>query len=501
MLKNVNQETNKSFFIISYTVDGVFVPFFNTKDVSIGPIVSVIIGPNGSRKSTILASLIEELEVLFGLMYSGPKWGMSSIKRTHPITATIEYRYGENNYIIERNVNKLEISINGLKTKQKNIPLPSAAIAVAHLPTDKFRFSNNFHEDFYIYLGLRQATNLTTTGALEAKILSSLLAGFGDKIYRTALNKWLQLLSLDGIFEIEFDGLPRRLFDVKTFEELSSILGLVLKERWDRLKVSQNPKVATYTFENFFEFLELLRNSFYHTQSNKISSKVSGKVNLTKILEQSSSEREKWETGIEVIRRLRLSPAINLQIFKNSISTQFSKLSSGEQQILGTITRLLGHIRPGSIIVIDEPEVSLHPSWQMRYIPTLLSALKHVPMVHVIIATHSHFLVADLDPENSSLTIATGNSQKSFEIFDGALYGRSPENILYRVFGVGAVSNFYVEQDLANALKMISHENDRDIDELVCIQSRLKRVAASDNPAFSQILLEIDKFLELQNHD
>ena len=263
---------------------------------------------------------------------------------------------------------------------------------------------------------------------------------------------------------------------------------------WDRLKSSQNPRIAAFTYEDFINFIEVFNKSL-KIPSNLHSPRVKGFVELSSIF-NSQDQRELWETGIEVFRRLRIAQNISLLISKNQKFTQFTQLSSGEQQVLGTITRLLEFVRPKSIIVIDEPEVSLHPLWQMQYIPTLLQALRHISGIHIIIATHSHFMVADIDSDAASLIVA--NDSRTFKIFDGDVYGRSPENILYRVFGVGQVSNFPVEQDLAEALRIISHREPK-LDVLMSIQNRLKKLVAPDNPAFGVIMEKIDQYLSNQN--
>ena len=65
-----------------------------------------------------------------------------------------------------------------------------------------------------------------------------------------------------------------------------------------------------------------------------------------------------------------------------------SALSSGEQHELVLIYELLFSVEEGSIILIDEPELSLHVSWQITFIEDLERILK-LRRLKVIIATHS----------------------------------------------------------------------------------------------------------------
>jgi predicted ATPase len=49
-----------------------------------------------------------------------------------------------------------------------------------------------------------------------------------------------------------------------------------------------------------------------------------------------------------------------------------TKLSSGENQVIVFMAELLRRWRPGSLILIDEPDLHLHPAWPA----TLWSTLK-----------------------------------------------------------------------------------------------------------------------------
>ena len=69
-------------------------------------------------------------------------------------------------------------------------------------------------------------------------------------------------------------------------------------------------------------------------------------------------------------------------------------LSSGEQNELVLFYRLLFDSKPNSLILIDEPEVSLHISWQKCFIEDL-KAITKINNLDVIIATHSPDIIAN----------------------------------------------------------------------------------------------------------
>ncbi|MBO5669759.1 MAG: ATP-binding protein [Candidatus Methanomethylophilaceae archaeon] len=70
-------------------------------------------------------------------------------------------------------------------------------------------------------------------------------------------------------------------------------------------------------------------------------------------------------------------------------------LSSGEKHILVIFYRLLFQTEPGSLVVFDEPEISLHVSWQQRLGP-LLNDVCHLRDLQILIATHSPQVIHDM---------------------------------------------------------------------------------------------------------
>ena len=76
------------------------------------------------------------------------------------------------------------------------------------------------------------------------------------------------------------------------------------------------------------------------------------------------------------------------------LSIPVSKLSSGEQNELVLFYELLFKTKPSSLILIDEPEVSLHISWQNCFIQDLIE-IASLNNLEVIIATHSPDIIAD----------------------------------------------------------------------------------------------------------
>lgn len=69
-------------------------------------------------------------------------------------------------------------------------------------------------------------------------------------------------------------------------------------------------------------------------------------------------------------------------------------LSSGEQHEIVLLYDLLFRIKPNTLVLIDEPELSLHVTWQKRFLPDLLK-IAEVAQIDVLVATHSPYIVGD----------------------------------------------------------------------------------------------------------
>ena len=71
-------------------------------------------------------------------------------------------------------------------------------------------------------------------------------------------------------------------------------------------------------------------------------------------------------------------------------------LSSGEQHELVLNYDLLFRVPSNTIVLIDEPELSLHVAWQKRFLPDLLEIIR-LSDFDALVATHSPYVIGDRD--------------------------------------------------------------------------------------------------------
>ncbi|HAZ44321.1 MAG TPA: excinuclease [Cyanobacteria bacterium UBA11369] len=69
-------------------------------------------------------------------------------------------------------------------------------------------------------------------------------------------------------------------------------------------------------------------------------------------------------------------------------------LSSGEQHELVLLYELLFKVQPGSLVLIDEPELSLHVGWQVQFLKDLQEITKLADL-DILMATHSPDIIQD----------------------------------------------------------------------------------------------------------
>lgn len=124
---------------------------------------------------------------------------------------------------------------------------------------------------------------------------------------------------------------------------------------------------------------------------------------------------------------------------KKRLILKFSQLSSGERNIILTIFFISISLSDTkkNILIIDEPEISLHPRWQIDYLENI-SDLFYLYDIKIYIATHSPLLLTNLffDKEkkislsytifhvkNSNIKIIEDENEKSIEAIYWNIFG------------------------------------------------------------------------------
>lgn len=149
----------------------------------------------------------------------------------------------------------------------------------------------------------------------------------------------------------------------------------------------------------------------------------------------------------------------NIPIFKNSAGEKFdiNELSSGEKQLF-LRTLAIKMLNPeNSIILIDEPELSLHPKWQQQIVDVYKKIGKNN---QIIIATHSPHILGSVKKENIILLDRSDDGKIMIktdeDLYDS--YGQPTDRVLKDIMGLESTRNPKIFKLLEEAEELIDKD-------------------------------------------
>lgn len=446
-------------------------------DVVDEPVVSLIIGANGSGKSFVLKTLAD---IFYALQSSN---ALSQLKYSY-----YELNYLFNGDLIEIHIINKQVVIhrNGILLETRESIL-NKVLAVSFMLNDKFPFKQvNEADSLYEYLGVRMTSNAAWTSTMSAKLADSLLdLAEKDRIWKF-FKQLSRFLEVDSKLRISYE-IPSNLFFSTDLLSALKANGNKIVEQ-DDYRSDAVKKIDSKTYQMLYEMLINLRDSEKYV-------KVNNKVLLGFDIDISTSQNEIHKVKNDYLRLkalslLKIANNQTLYLFKNGVSYSFEESSSGEKHILYSFTNIYNAIKENTLVLIDEPEISLHPNWQIKYISFLKEVFKNYKSCHFVIASHSHYMVSDLKPESSSLIIAKvdGIGKKNYEVIDYSTYAWSTENILYNVFGVRTCRNYYFDTEIRELLSMISYNKKEKIERIKYLYEKMKGYVLDDNDPLNTVI-------------
>jgi predicted ATPase len=155
--------------------------------------------------------------------------------------------------------------------------------------------------------------------------------------------------------------------------------------------------------------------------------------------------------ALALFRRLKLIGLTRCYLRENNSNQGFdlANASSGQQQILSSIFGLAAELRDNSLILIDEPELSLHPTWQMGFIDFLEVVLNEYRGCHAIIATHSPLVVQKaLDRKIEVVRLGRDRTVSEVNLKHISHEGASVEGALLDVFRTPVSGSIYLANEI-----------------------------------------------------
>jgi len=409
--------------------------FIGAQAVHSGIHTTLLTGHNGSHKSTILKELVASLAIA-----------------DHKSRLTLN---------------------NGVHG-----PIPvicaSGSVADRFPPKEQGGRPTIFDVPNYVYIGQRVGTNLLSKKLpLETMVSFALNRAVINRFAWPFYEKAFRLAGIAPMIDLEF----RHAKPIKQSEQYSKSL-IELVNHWATTAESGKNERQRLSAEMAL----YLKKEFSEVNFNEFDR--DGKSRGPIRIQLRNGEMNVVSPGLstDAIRLGLLSDQlslVNATVYPLRGKEKFSiyELSSGEYHLLTTILALGFSVEDGAIILIDEPENSLHPQWQQEFMDTLFEICSFMHDGHVVISTHSPLIVSSA-PINSTIL----DLSSSFETNPAVPvnFGASADEILFEQFGIASSRNRAVVEVVQRAVELTeknlaSSEEFIDlIEQLYVVRSQLR---------------------------
>jgi predicted ATPase len=224
--------------------------------------------------------------------------------------------------------------------------------------------SNSIYDRFPLrgdrltYLGARSAPNAIFHGAIDRELARHIARGI-------AQGK-------------RFNARLKEAVGVNIFMSLSAVSSSGVK------RVNSDPLLKAIDQRKMKS--ETLEEKFSESELEWLRSLLGVDIELARLKKAQAETLSKF---------LALNPSTTVEVEKEQNRYPFSEMSSGEQNRILMAAKIMSAASDRTLLLIDEPEVSLHLHWQMEFHKDLLAMLKGLHRLHVVVATHSPVLVSE----------------------------------------------------------------------------------------------------------
>ena len=239
----------------------------------------------------------------------------------------------------------------------------------------------------------------------------------------------------------DFIDIKKEVYDFEDIEKdkyKSKVIYLPTEVNFNSLK----------SVDRTFRYKYKFRNEINENLISDLPSAIANKIYVEMIMNEDLPARESKEKVCKEVNSVFESMDLDIEfvglskdentvpIFRNIEGKEFdiNGLSSGEKQLFLRALSLKFLNVNNSIILIDEPEISLHPRWQRKIVNVYENIGENN---QIIIATHSPHIIGNVKKEQLRVLIKDKEGIKVMNSDElDETYGKTVESILMEVMGI-----------------------------------------------------------------
>lgn len=401
-----------------------------------GTQISVVLGRNGQGKSRLLSAIAEAFELLSHYKTKPPRRRFPLIELSYVMRDRLhEVSWFPGEFPILR--------IEGKPCEFAEADLPERVIALSMTPFDKFPMGNEASRrasldgdvPIYTYFGMRDRTGRSSVSALLDRAILGLLSR-SDRDDRLRIATVFELIGYTSILTVawrpESITFIRELLDVDDFELLERdryvdrIMGHLRSSGRSLHDVQEAARIA----------LDMLNSDGFVEVEFDV---------------ENPGEHARWLfSQMQLLRQCGLLRLFGVEAERTTGEVIDLKLaSSGELSIAISFMSLASTLQDTSLVLIDEPEINLHPEWQAKYIDLLTSTFESFRNCHFILATHSPLVLSDAPPWATVCSVSDRTPEAGVEVS-----GQPVDYLLAKAFQTVSSSNYFLQEMLMKAVTL-----------------------------------------------
>jgi predicted ATPase len=405
--------------------------------------ITAIIGKNGTGKSHLLGAIVQTFITLQELK-DGKKRSVKELPLDY-----LEYLCDGRRCTVKRDPfekGQVEARVEGRRVMVLDLPLPRRVLALTISPFDKFpvprRNRNPFappESSMYQYLGLRDSFGKASIQTLLYRSLNSLFEKNEDDALRNS--------NIGAVFEfLNLKPTVNVIYRLRSTERLREAVNRQLHLDEDKvLSSTQQRQVEDMERSGVseFELRELLDLAYSRANRAKIEIRADFEY---------GGEIDDFFHKLQPLRRAGFLNLIGVEVtHKSGLPSDLRSASSGTLSMVSALIALASVIKNGSLILIDEPELSLHPEWQIKYVDLLVRTFSRYTGCHFVVATHSPMVISELPVHADVISLENDTLPPTHE-----MQGKSADFLLAEAFGLPTNNNLYIKNRIVDALRLVA---------------------------------------------